>query len=81
MKLKTKIAKLIEAEKYAGEKIAEISAEVLDVIQQKNINVAKLCDEAGLSRNSYYHFVEKKCFPSDWLKKISQTEVFKQLDL
>jgi predicted transcriptional regulator len=81
MKFSTKIQKLADAEKYETEKRAEISAELLAIIQQHNIDITKLLKSLNLSRNSYYHYAEKKFFPTDWLKKISQSDVFKQLDI
>lgn len=81
MKFITKVQKLSDAEKYAGEKRAEISADLLAIIQQNNIDITKLLKSLNLSRNSYYHYAEKKEFPTDWLKKISQSDVIKQLDI
>lgn len=81
MKFKTKIQKLDEAEKYADTKRAEISRELLDVIQRQNINIVKLCADVNLSRDKYYYYAKKNAFPTDVLKKISQTEVFKQIDI
>lgn len=81
MKLKTKIQKLDEAEKYAETKRAEISRELLDVIQRQNINIVKLCEAVKLSRDKYYYYAKKLAFPTEILKKFSQTEVFKQIDV
>lgn len=80
MKLSTKLQKLVESEKDANRRGDELSRNVFDLIEQRNINVKRLCADVGLSRAQYYWARKNKRLPTETLKKILNLEVFKQID-
>jgi len=81
MKLQTKIAKLADAEKYANDKRAEITRDIVEHIRRENINVAQLCAAVGVGRDSYYHYVKKNALPTDIMKKFLRCDLFKLSDV
>lgn len=77
MKLQTKIAKLADAEKYANDKRAEITRDIVEHIRRRNINVAQLCAAVSVGRDSYYHYVKKNALPTEIMKKFIHCDLFK----
>lgn len=77
MKIQTKFQKLCEAEKYAEEKRAEITREIVETIAREKLNTTKLCAGAGVSRDIYYYFVRKNALPTEIIRKFLRTDFFK----
>lgn len=69
MKIQTKLQKLTEAEKYASEKRAEITREIVGIVEREKINVSQLCAAAGVGRDAFYHYAKKNAMPTDLIRK------------
>lgn len=78
MKIQNKVKKLAEAEKYAADKRAEITRDIVGIIARYNINVSQLCAAAGVGRDTYYHYTKKNALPTNIIRKFLRCDLLQK---